>query len=90
MSKGDSRTVRSLIDSGAEVNARNVAGLTPLHAAVLEDDVKIADILISLGADPNIGEGVNQITPLHYAVSNGNAELVILLISSSADPNMKE
>ena len=90
VNRGDSRRVRSLIDRGAEINARNVAGVSPLHMAILEDDTGIADILLSMEADPNIREGVNQLTPLHYAVGNGNTELVISLIASGADPNVTD
>ncbi len=78
-----------LIDKGANVNAKNNRGLTPLHGlGHWEDiDVKIATLLIKYGADVNAqhdGSGV----PLHSAVFQDNVDLVKLLLENGANPNL--
>ena len=55
-----------------------VAGLTPLGMACLQNSTEIAELLIKAGAKPNIGDKRNNL-PLHYAARNGNLHLVQLL-----------
>ena len=40
-----------LVDAGADVNARNAAGDSPLHAAWKHDHPEVIDRLLALGAD---------------------------------------
>ena len=65
--------VRLLADAGADVNAQNVDGKTPLHMTVNigesdEDfrDPGIVALLLELGADPTIKDKAGN-TPAHYA-----------------------
>jgi ankyrin repeat protein len=46
------RMMRMLIDNGAELNARQKGGQTPLHHAVARGSVKLVRTLIEAGADP--------------------------------------
>lgn len=77
--------IEFLISSGANVNAKNKFGVTPLFDAANAEVVKA---LVSKGADVNakLTNGSSQ-TPIHYA---RNAEVVKALISSGADANVKD
>lgn len=46
--------VRALLDAGADVNATQQAGFTPLHAAAMSGDLELARLLVERGADPAI------------------------------------
>ena len=58
--------IKRLIASGANVNAKNKLGVTPLHVAVLRDNTAIAKFLIDSGADVSAKNKWDQ-TPLHLA-----------------------
>lgn len=81
--------LNKIITSGADVNMRLLpTKLTPLHLAVAVKDIKLAEILISKGADVNARDDTGH-TPLNVAtVSNVNStEMVELLLKHKADPN---
>jgi ankyrin repeat protein len=44
--------IRALLNAGADVNAINNNGETPLHIAISVCDIKIVKILLEFGADP--------------------------------------
>jgi ankyrin repeat protein len=72
---------------GADVNAKNRYGSTPLHRAAYAGHKEIAELLIAKGADVNAGD---KVTPLHYAAQGGEKEMVELLIVDGADVNKKD
>lgn len=55
--------VNLLISSGADLNYRNSSGDTPLSFAIKKNNLEIADLLIRLGANPNIPIGDNPNIP---------------------------
>lgn len=69
-----------LISKGAEVNARNPYGATPLHRA---GSSAMALLLIEAGADVNAWSEINA-TPLHSAITNDRADVVAALITHQA------
>jgi ankyrin repeat protein len=81
---GDRTAVRTLIKGGADVNAREVDGTTPLHWAVRSDDMETAALLLGGRANPN---ALNRygVTPLSLAARNGNAAMLELLLKHGAD-----
>ncbi|MDM2172972.1 ankyrin repeat domain-containing protein [Mycobacteroides abscessus] len=79
---------RHLIDSGADVNAADDDGSTPLHAAVADDSVEIVRYLLDAGADLEHANNKGE-TPLNVAVGNttSNAgEIIQFLRDRGADP----
>ena len=82
----DGCAVRSLLDQGADVNASQVDGTTPLHWAVYHDDLEMTRLLIAAGARVSVRNRYG-VPPLSLACQNGNAALVELLLNAGGDPN---
>ena len=80
--------LKTEIRSGANVNAREEDGDTPLHYAVAYKPTHIK-ILIGAGAIVNARDDRSS-TPLHDAAFYGNAEKIKLLIKSGADIEARE
>lgn len=64
-------------------------GVSALHFAAHHDHVKVAEMLLTHGADPNFCGEKSKITPLHYAAWYASAEMVELLLAHNADRNAK-
>src|SRR5262245_40993661 len=84
----DERTVRLLLDHGADPNRSTHFG-TPLSHACWHDSFEAAALLIDRGADVNGRDAVAGFTPLHWAAGDESlrSHLVKLLLGSGADPN---
>lgn len=61
-------------------------GLTSLHHAARENGIETVNVLLSLGADPNILDP-QGISPLRVAATNENLDLAKVLIEGGADIN---
>ncbi|HQP04983.1 MAG TPA: ankyrin repeat domain-containing protein, partial [Bacteroidales bacterium] len=85
--EGSFEIAQLLIEKGANVNARNEYGETPLHFASKEGSFEIAQLLIERGANVNAKAKYSH-TPLHYA-SEGYLDIAKLLIEKGADVNAK-
>lgn len=73
-----------LLKKGADPNAANRYGDTPLHIGALQGGFDIVQLLLDKGADPNVANNRAQ-TPLHNAVSgDGDLKVVKLLAESGA------
>ncbi|MEG5045844.1 ankyrin repeat domain-containing protein [Microcoleus sp. B4-C1] len=90
---GSKEVAELLIAKGADVNAKDTFGGTPLHSAALSDRIEVAQTLIAKGADVNAwGETQFELcnfictTPLFWARST---EMAKLLIAKGADVNAK-
>jgi len=78
-----------LIRKGADVNARNDNGVTPLHRAVEVDDIELFEMLLSApGADIN-ALGMDGGTPLHSAALEAEVNMVKFLLDNGADVNAR-
>ncbi|MCY3873559.1 MAG: ankyrin repeat domain-containing protein [Rhodobacteraceae bacterium] len=80
--------VRQCVEAGAELDARDVLGNTPLHLAVGERaNPDVVQVLLDSGADPNARNDYD-VTPLHVAPGIETwPDVVRMLLSAGADPN---
>jgi len=85
---GDTPKVESLLNRGADVDAKNATGsnqdMEPLTLAVRDRHLEVATVLLNHGAKP-AGRDAEQETALIYAADNNDAEMIDLLISHGAD-----
>ena len=81
---GQATVLRTLLDQGADVNARDPSGWTPLLETVFAGHMEAAQTLLERGADVNAADEGGW-TPLMEAAAKGNKELVSLLIRYGAD-----
>ena len=92
--RGNIKAVKQHLDAGADVNAKDEDGFTPLHYAAVTGRKEIAEILIAEGADVNakIGsagalyfKGQTPLdfkkgqTPLDWAIGRKRTETAALL-----------
>jgi len=72
-----------LLDAGADVNARQHGGWTPLHSVAQNGDVEFARVLTDAGADVNV-RADNQQRPLDLALTKGQQAMVDFLEAHGA------
>jgi ankyrin repeat protein len=79
---------RMLVQAGANVEARDVHGLTALLAAANEGDEELAGMLLDAGSkiDPGAAAGF---TALHYAAVAGNPACLALIVAAGAEIEKK-
>ena len=78
--------IQLLLEAGADANARNDRGLTPLHEGATNSNPVVTAHLLAAGADPN-GLDNEGYTPLHYAAAqSGNGRVITRLLAAGADP----
>jgi ankyrin repeat protein len=82
---GNKTKVEALVAKGADLDAKDKYGWTPLHRAVFNGKNDTAALLIAKGADVNARNHDGD-TPLHKAVTKETAEL---LITKGADVNAR-
>ncbi len=81
--------IANLLKDGANVNATDEQGKTPLMKAVLANDLAFVKTLLKAKADLNKCDNVNC-TALTWAVYKENLPIIKALLSASADPNKDE
>ncbi|XP_065574984.1 serine/threonine-protein phosphatase 6 regulatory ankyrin repeat subunit A-like [Artemia franciscana] len=86
--EGHTETVECLIQSGTDVNIKNVEGESPLHFAALKGHTRTVEYLIQSGADVNV-KNEDGTSPLHFAAVEGHTETVEYLMQSGTDVNLK-
>ncbi len=86
---GDRKAIAGmLLDRGAEIEATNRYGYTPLHCAAMGGDKGVIEALLARGAKVN-AKTSSQWIPLHYAALNGPVECIALLLEQGADIHAK-
>jgi ankyrin repeat protein len=83
---GDIDKIRSILDSGADVNAKAKNGASSLHLALIGGHEAVAALLISKGADTHtkMSDGT---TTLHFAILRNCKEIAKFLLDDGVDAN---
>jgi ankyrin repeat protein len=78
-----------LLERGADVEAQNNRGSTPLHLAASKTSEKSVRLLIKNGAMINLQNNKSQ-TALHKASRHGHLDIVRLLLDHKADIDLQD
>ena len=79
-SKGDVKSVKAMLETGANPNAQDIDGLTALMYATRKDKAEVVNLLLSKGADPNLRDSSGW-TALMYAAKKNYLNCAKLLLS---------
>uniref|UniRef100_A0A667YB65 Poly [ADP-ribose] polymerase n=1 Tax=Myripristis murdjan TaxID=586833 RepID=A0A667YB65_9TELE len=77
-----------LLQSGANVHARDDGGLISLHNACSFGHAEVVNLLLHHGADANSRDNWNY-TPLHEAAIKGKIDVCIVLLQHGAEPTIR-
>lgn len=91
VTKGYEDIVEELLKNGADPNIPDGKGMTPLYVSVKKsytDMLKISELLLKYGANPNEVLEVDGTTPLWRAAQIGNVFAVSLLLKYGARSNI--
>ena len=87
--KGNLSYVKALLDCGADPNAANNNGVTPLFIAAQEGHLDVVKALLAHEkTDPNAAMN-NGATPLFMAAQKGHLEIVKALLEAGAEPDLE-
>jgi ankyrin repeat protein len=81
---GEAELAAVLIRLGADPDAKEAGGHTPLYRASTGD---VARVLLAAGATPDVASGPTQGTALHQAARRGNVAVVQALLEHGATIN---
>ena len=77
--------IELLLERGADVNAQDILGNSPLMFASVKENLDIPKLLLKKGADPNLSNKKGW-SPLMSASKAGHVPVVKLLLETGADP----
>jgi len=89
------RAIKGLLDAGADTDHMERDGETALHYAAMKGKLKVVNLLLARGADPNLGShdkhyglpGVPTYTPLYKAAVRDKPDVALALLAAGANPN---
>ena len=82
-------TAKTLLESGADVNATTAEGGTPLHYAVESGQYALTHLFLQHGADVHARYRQDWM-PLHFAAKRGHVDIADLLIQYGAEVNGRD
>lgn len=87
--------MRLLLEFGADVDAEDCAGHTPLYRVANgggreEDGLEALELLIAHGADVNQVTGIGGMTPLHMSARRGTTGIARALLDAGANVEAKD
>ncbi|MGD8499618.1 MAG: ankyrin repeat domain-containing protein [Phycisphaerales bacterium] len=85
----DVELAKSAIAQGADLEAKNSNGYTPLHVAVRQKRSEMVRLLLEAGANPNAQDSSGEI-PLHFTVRHWGTSTMDLLVSAGSDVNIRD
>lgn len=86
----DLDNLRFYITDGADPDQKNEKCFTLLQHAMIHRKYDAAEVLLEMGADPNIALETHGETALHYAAREGNAHLLALMLHHGGDGNQAD
>ncbi len=86
--RGDLEKVRSLLENGADINAKDEQGQTALMNASHAGQLELVRLLVEHGADLNTTAKFN-LSALMLALIAHHTEVARILIEAAADVNMQ-
>lgn len=87
--KKNHKLLQTLLANGAKPNRIDVQGRTPLHYAVIQDDMEAVKILLDNGADINLAGRKTYRTPfLEMCMRATDLKMAHLLLDRGANPNV--
>ncbi len=99
---GNTQVAAMLLEKGFPIkDGTDLAGFTPLHLAVMGNNVPSVRLLLAKGADPNAANSfagkvkyglidLRGMSPLMLAATAGTPELLTLLLDAGANPNQQD
>ncbi|MGW0434721.1 ankyrin repeat domain-containing protein [Micromonospora sp. NPDC003197] len=89
--RDDLPALLTVLRAGADPNAADRDGTTPLYLASVQNRPLMVRILLNAGADPNVESGHGEEgTPLTGAAAWGHTDVVRELLAQGAEPNLRE
>ena len=88
MRTATAKDIQAEIAKGADIDARDKYGLTPLHGAARYGNAETVTALLKAGANIE-ARAERGATPLHAAAVRGNAETVTTLLKAGANGKAK-
>lgn len=87
--RGDMTYLRFLLAKGADPNAKDDKGITPLLLAATTGESEMIQLLVTSGANVNLGNSSGE-TPLIRAVQNRDLATARILLTAGADPDQPD
>ncbi|HUC42424.1 MAG TPA: ankyrin repeat domain-containing protein [Candidatus Sulfotelmatobacter sp.] len=84
---GDTASMKSLLDAGADPNQSGAYRLTPLALAARTGHLDAIEMLLARGADPHRGSGFSAWPPLAHAIHKDQRKAALRLLDTYTGPS---